>query len=176
MTGQRVKSCISKDNAMKELRNLLFWASVGLLAMLLVFVFASCRTRTVYVPVETKVLDSIVYHDTTFQEKLIPYKDSVSTRDTVSFLHNPYAYSYASWNKGILNHSLGIYPQSTVTVKIPYFIEKIRRIEVPKPYPVERKLSWWERFKINYGGASMMLNIACVALAVLWLAIRIKKK
>lgn len=107
---------------MKELRNLLFWASVGLLAMLLVFVFASCRTRTVYVPVETKVLDSIVYHDTTFQEKLIPYKDSVSVADTVSFLHNPYAYSYASWNKGILNHSLGIYPQSTVTVKIPYFI------------------------------------------------------
>lgn len=136
----------------------------------------SCRTRTVYMPVETKVLDSVVFHDTTFQEKLIPYKDSVSVADTTSFLRNPYAYSYASFINGILNHSLGIYPQSTVTVKIPYFIERIRRIDVPKPYPVERKLSWWERFKINYGGASMMLNIACVALAVLWLAIRIKKK
>ena len=86
----------------------------------------SCRTRTVYMPVETKVLDSVVFHDTTFQEKLIPYKDSVSVADTTSFLRNPYAYSYASFSNGILNHSLGIYPHATVTVKMPYFIEKIR--------------------------------------------------
>lgn len=161
---------------MKELKRLLFWAVVGIVAMLISVVFSSCRTRTVYTPIEMKVLDSIVYHDTMYQEKLIPYKDSVSVADTTSFLHNPYAYSRASWNNGILNHSLGIYPHATVTVKIPYFIERIRRIEVPKPYPVERKLSWWEQFKVNYGGASITLNIVCILFTIAWIAIRIKKK
>lgn len=136
----------------------------------------SCRTRTVYMPVETKVLDSVIFHDTTFQEKLIPYKDSVSVADTTSFLRNPYAYSYASFSNGILNHSLGIYPHATVTVKMPYFIEKIRRIEVPKPYPVEGELSWWEKFKINYGGASISINLTCVLFVIVWLPIKIRKK
>ena len=142
----------------------------------LVLTVYSCRTRTVYMPVETKVLDSVVFHDTTFQEKLIPYKDSVSVADTTSFLRNPYAYSYASFSNGILNHSLGIYPHATVTVKMPYFIEKIRRIEVPKPYPVERELSWWEKFKINYGGASISINLTCVVFGIVWLTIKIRKK
>ena len=127
-------------------------------------------------PVETKVLDSVVFHDTTFQEKLIPYKDSVSVADTTSFLRNQYAYSYASWNTCTLNHSLGIYPHATVTVKIPYFIEKIRRIEVPKPYPVEKELSWWEKFKINYGGVSITIKLTCVLFVIVWLAIKIRKK
>lgn len=141
-----------------------------------VLLFCSCRTRNVYIPVETKILDSIIYHDTTYQEKLIPYKDSVSTRDTASFLHNPYAYSYASWNNGMLSHSLGIYPQATVTVRIPYFVEKIRRVEIPKPYPVEKELSWWEQFKIRYGGASLLANIAFILLAAFIVQMKIRKK
>ncbi|WP_195501197.1 hypothetical protein [Bacteroides clarus] len=147
-----------------------------LYVILLALAVCSCRTRMVYMPVETKVLDSIICHDTTFQEKLIPYKDSVSVSDTTSFLRNPYAYSYASWSNGTLNHSLGIYPHATVTVKIPYFIERIRRVEVPKPYPVEKELSWWEKFKINYGGVSISINITCVLFVIVWLTIKIRKK
>lgn len=149
-----------------EFRRLLLWAAIGILAMLLVFVFASCRTRTVYVPVETKVLDSIILHDTTFQEKLVPYKDSVSIADTASFLCNPYAYSYAGYSNGMLHHSLGIYPFATVRVNVPYFIEKIRRIEVPKPYPVERELSWWNKFKVRYGNVSLFANLVFIAFLV----------
>ena len=142
----------------------------------LVLTVCSCRTRTVYMPVEKKVLDSVVFHDTTFQEKLLPYKDSVSVADTTSFLRNPYAYSYASFSNGILNHSLGIYPHATVTVKMPYFIENIRMIEVPKPYTVESELSWWEKFKINYGGVSISINLTCVLFVIVWLTIKIRKK
>lgn len=47
---------------MKELKRLLFWAVAGIVAMVLSVVFSSCRTRTVYTPIEMKVLDSIVYH------------------------------------------------------------------------------------------------------------------
>ena len=127
-------------------------------------------------PVETKVLDSVVFHDTTLQEKLIPYKDSVSVADTTSFLRNPYAYSYASFSNGILNHSLGIYPHATVTVKMPYFIEKIRRSEVPKPYPVDKELSWCEKFNINYGGVSILINMTCVLFVIVWLTKKIRNK
>lgn len=159
---------------MKELKRLLFWAAIGILAMLLSVAFSSCRTRTVYMPVETKVLDSIVLHDTTFQEKLVPYKDSVAVADTASFLYNPYAYSYANYSNGILHHSLGIYPFATVRVNVPYFIEKIRTVETPKPYPVEKELSWWDRFKLRYGNASLFANLVCVVLLVFKIRKKIK--
>lgn len=123
-----------------------------ILLTLLAVAICSCKTRTVYLPFETKTLDSIVYNDTTFREKLIPYKDSVAIPDTVSILSNPYAYSYARWSNGILHHSLGIYPFASVIVKVPYFMEKIRRIEIPKPYPVEKELTKWQQIKIELGG------------------------
>ena len=43
---------------MKELRKLLFWASVGLLAMLLVFVFASCKSPQPTLSVNREVKDN----------------------------------------------------------------------------------------------------------------------
>lgn len=116
--------------------------------MLVSFSFAGCRTK--YIPVEIKITDSISIHDTTFNEKLIPYRDSVSVKDTSSFLSNPYAYSWAVWDNGILHHSLGIWPNSVLVVRVPYYMERIKRIEIPKPYPVEKiiyvdkELNWWQ--------------------------------
>lgn len=136
---------------------------------------SSCKTRTVYMPFETKVVDSIIYHDTTFQERLIPYKDSVSTRDTTSFLSNPYAYSYAGLKDGFLYHSLGIYPFATVRINVPYFVEKIRRIETPKPYPVERELSWWEKTKMDFGGYAIVAIVITILIVVGKLVYKLKK-
>lgn len=131
-----------------------------MLLTLLMVAICSCKTRTVYLPLETKILDSIIYHDTTFREKLIPYRDSVAIPDTVSVLSNPYAYSYARWSNGMLHHSLGIYPFASVIVKVPYFMEKIRRIEIPKPYPVEKELTKWQQIKVELGGWAFGILIA----------------
>lgn len=136
-----------------------------MLLTLLMIAICSCRTRTVYLPLETRILDSIIYHDTTFREKLIPYRDSVAIPDTVSVLSNPYAYSYAKWSNGMLYHSLGIYPFASVIVKVPYFMEKIRRIEVPKPYPVEKSLTKWQWVKIEFGGWAFGIIIALILIA-----------
>ena len=96
------------------------WISV--LVILLASAICSCRSVR-YVPVETVRVDSTVVHDTLMDIQLVPYKDSIATRDTSSFLSNPYAYSWAKWSNGTLYHSLGIFPFVTTQVKVPYFIE-----------------------------------------------------
>lgn len=133
-----------------------------------------CRTK--YIPVEIKITDSTVVHDTTFNERLIPYRDSISIKDTFSFLTNPYAYSWAVWDNGILHHSLGIWPGAVLVVRVPYYTERIKRIEVPVPYPeekiiqVEKELNWWQRLRIWIGNI-VLLGIGIYG--VIWL---IKRK
>ena len=159
----------------KEYSRLGIGTLIGLSLMAIALSLSSCKTRTVYMPFETKVVDSVIYHDTAFQEKLIPYKDSISTRDTTSFLSNPYAYSYAGLKDGFLYHSLGIYPFATVRINVPYFVEKIRRIETPKPYPVERELSWWEKTKMDIGGYAIVAIVITILIVVVKLVYKLKK-
>lgn len=162
-------------NQFKEYARLCIGTLIGICLMIIALLLSSCKTKTVCIPFETKIVDSIVLHDTTFQEKLVPYKDSITTPDTTSFLRNPYAYSYASWSNGVLHHSLGIYPFASVTVKVPYFIEKIRRIETPKPYLVERKLNWWEKIKMDIGGYALVTIILAILFVVGRTAYKFKK-
>lgn len=110
------------------------WIAVAIV-LLLVF---SCKTR--YVPVEIKTTETVEVHDTTITERLVPYKDSTATRDTVSFLSNPYAYSWARYSGGILQHSLGIWPNSVLIVTVPHYMTVTKRIEVPKIVEVEKKI------------------------------------
>lgn len=136
--------------------------------------FVSCRTK--YVPVEIKVTDSVTIHDTMFSEKLVPYRDSVSVRDTSSFLSNPYAYSRAVWDNGVLHHSLGIWTDAVLVVRVPYYMERVKRIEIPKPYPeekivyVEKELGWWQRLRIWTG------NLVLIGIGIYGLVWLIKRK
>lgn len=149
--------------------------SVTAVLLLILLCAVSCRTRTVYMPFETLRLDSIQVHDTTFLWKLVPYRDSVSVNDTASFLFNPYAYSYANYSGGMLHHSLGIWTNASVLVQVPYFIDRYVRIEVPKPYPVEKELTRWQRFKMDFGEFSLgYLPLSLIVMA--WLVRRISGK
>lgn len=109
-----------------------------------------------YVPVETVRVDSTVVRDTLMRMELVPYRDSVAVRDTVSFLCNPYAYSWAKWSGGVLSHSLGIWPTAQATVKVPYFIDRYVRVKVPEVVEVEKKLSRWDNIRINVGGYAIV--------------------
>lgn len=142
---------------------------------LLVMLLSGCRTQHPCMVMEKTIMDSIAIRDTTYKVELVPYRDSISSPNTSSFLCNPYAYSYASYSNGLLNHSLGIYPFATATVKVPYFVEKIRRIEVPKPYYVERKLSWWERAKIDFGGYAIGTVVITILIVVGKMVYQLKK-
>lgn len=125
--------------------------------------FSSCRTK--FVPVETKITETTTIHDTTFTEKLIPYRDSISVQDTTSFLNNPYAYSWAVWDNGTLHHSLGIWPNAVLIIKVPNFIDRIKIIEKPVPYKVdkpvyiEKELSWYQSLLIWFGKIAWLIFI-----------------
>lgn len=145
-------------------KRIYIWITV---AILLLHLF-SCKTR--YIPVEIKTTETIELHDTTVTEKLATYRDTVATPDTVSFLTNPYAYSWAKYSNGLLQHSLGIWPGAVLTIKIPHYMTITKRVEVPKVLEVEKKLNWWQKTKIDFGGCSMLLNVIIIGLIIVkWL-------
>lgn len=126
-------------------------------------------------PVEVHTVDSLVLRDTVVNIQLIPYKDSVAIQGDSSYLSNPYAYSWAIWRNGILHHSLGIWPMSMFPVQLKY-IERIKRIEIPKPYPVieieyvEKKLSFFQKVRLMVG------DIALSGLGIYFIIWLIKRK
>ena len=144
-----------------------------IIAILLLMILTGCRSPK-YIPVEYHTTDSIVIHDTLVDVQLIPYRDSVSVLPSVgdstahSFLGNLYAYSWARWDGRMLQHSLGIWPGAITTVRIPYFMDRIRRIEKPVVKEVPIPLNRWQKFKMEFGGISFGVCIGLTAI-LLWI-------
>lgn len=103
---------------------------------------SSCRTQ--YVPVETvrtefKTRDSI-RHDSIYRH------DSVFVRvngDTVYLYKYKYLYKYQ-------------YIDRTDTL--------IKMDSIQVPYPVEKQLTKWQRFKLDFGGIAMLVMIGIVVI------------
>ena len=117
-----------------------------------------CGCRTEYVPVESVRYDSLMI------EKLI--RDSVFVRDSV-YVQEKGDTIYKYKDKYVY-----VYKNRVDT----FFAEKIREKEVP--VPVERKLTWWERVKLEYAEwvFGMIVAIALVYALRQWLARKIRKE
>lgn len=115
-----------------------------------------CGCRTEYVPIESVRYDSLFF--SYFVKDSVFVKDSTHVRergDTVFW----YRMKYMFVNKMV---------SDTV------YIERYKDRDVP--VPVERKLSWWERQKVDYGGWAMLILVAAMLLKIRkWLA-RITRK
>ena len=125
--------------------------------VLLLFLFL-CGCRTEYVPIESVSYDSVMV------EKLM--RDSVFVRDSVYLKEKgDTIYKYK-------DRFVYVYKNRVDT----FFAEKIREIEVQ--VPVERKLSWWERVKLNYAERviAVLVAIALVYALRQWLARKIRKE
>ena len=125
-----------------------------MILILFLLMLTSCRTE--YVPVESVRYDSLFF--TKFMKDSVYVKDSTHVRergDTVFW----YRLKFVFMNKSV-----------TDTV----YIERYKDRDVP--VPVERKLSWWERQKMDYGGWAMLILVAAMLLKIRkWLA-RITRK
>ena len=131
----------------------------GILIIAFLSLFFGC-SRKVYVPVEHKTVETVTLRDTVVQMRLEVIRDSVAVPDTLSYLENKYAESWAEWKSGRLHHSLGT-KQTQVPVQVQY-VEKERVVEVPKPYPVEvvkfveKELSWWQKLTMWLGNIAII--------------------
>ena len=127
-----------------------------LILLLIMYFFCECRTE--YVPIESVRYDSVMI------EKLM--RDSVFVRDSV------YLQEKGDTVFKYKDRFVYVYKNRVDT----FFAEKIREIEVP--VPVERKLTWWERVKLNYAEwvIAVLVAIALVYAIRQWLARKIRKE
>lgn len=117
-----------------------------------------CGCRTVYVPLEVVRYDSIVF--VSLDRDSVFVRDSVFLKekgDTVEKFKSKYVYVY----------------RDRVDT---FYMEKIREVEVP--VPVERKLSWWERVKLEYAEwlLGVLVAIALVYALRKWMARKVRKE
>lgn len=123
--------------------------------ILLLLLFCGCRTE--YIPIESVRYDSVMI------EKLM--RDSVYVRDSVYLKEKgDTIYKYK-------DRFVYVYKNRVDT----FFVEKSREIEVP--VPVERRLTWWERVKLNYDEWVIGVIVAMALIYALrqWLARKIRK-
>ncbi|WP_289755666.1 hypothetical protein [uncultured Duncaniella sp.] len=48
-------------------------------------------------------------------------------------------------------------------------LESVKSDSIPVPYPVERKLTWWQQTKMDLGGFALGGLVTAVCIAVIWL-------
>lgn len=126
--------------------------------------FVGCKTKTVYVPVKQITRETVTMRDTIFDTKLEYYRDTVVTPDTVSFLSNPYGFTWAETKGGKLHHSLSSWPDSSISVRT-HYIERILTDSIPAPYAVEvpvyreKELSIWQKIRIRLGELCLVFLI-----------------
>lgn len=126
-----------------------------LFMMLCLYLFCGCRAK--YIPVES------VYRDSLIIEKLL--KDSIYVRDSI-YVHDRGDTIYKYKDKYIY-----VIREVTDTM----YIYRDRNVGVP--YPVERKLSWWERLKIDMGGWVMLIVVIALTMRLFkWMARRLRKE
>ena len=101
--------------------------------------------------VRVEYRDRIIHDTTTFT--ITKEVEKIITKDTTSHLENSYAKSDAIVSQGILSHSLESIPQ---IIKVPFevevhdttYIEKSAETVYVTQY-VEKKLNWWQGFRID---------------------------
>ena len=154
---------------------------LGVVAFVLMFVLFSGCSKRVYVPVERTTTVYETLRDTLVEVDLKEVHDTVTIEtfggDTLSYLHNDLAYSFASIEDGKLGHSLGIRPGTKLLFPMQMkFIHIVDSIPYPVTVEVEKKLTWWQRMKMEYGGFAMGIATALAFIFGLFLWKDVQKK
>ena len=146
-------------NDPNDRRKLIVGIVAAVVFIVLFVTFSSCNHK-VYVPVERTTTVTQVVTDTVVEIRLEVVHDTITIesfgRDTASYMANDTHYSFATWHNGRLGHSLGTLPGASVKGPVQVVhTHTIDSIPYAVPVEVEKKLSWWERTKLEYGGFAM---------------------
>lgn len=125
-----------------------------IVALFICALFSGCRSIR-YVPVETVRTDTL--YQKVLQRDSIHIHDSVTIRekgDTVMIEH-----WRTQWRDRVQRDT--VYRSRTDSVQV--------------PYPVERQLSKWEQFCIDYGKVMTGATVVLLVFIIVWLARRLRK-
>lgn len=125
-----------------------------IVALFICALFSGCRSIR-YVPVETVRTDTL--YQKVLQRDSIHIHDSVTIRekgDTVMIEH-----WRTQWRDRLQRDT--VYRSRTDSVQV--------------PYPVERQLSKWEQFCIDYGKVMTGATVVLLVFIIVWLARRLRK-
>ena len=139
------------------------------LPLLLLLTASACSTvRQLPSTDSTKVevrYETKTVHDTAYVE-LPVIVEKLATLDTASVLENKYAKSAASVSGGVLTHSLETKPVRepvSVEKQIVYRDSLVYRDRVQTvTVEVEKKLTWWQSFKMKLGVVTLVLLVIVV--------------
>lgn len=131
------------------------WLAILAICSLLALMLFSCKSSVQYIPVETIVTEKEIVRDTIVIHQLKVIRDTIVVNDTISYLQNEYAESWAMWSFGKLHHSLNI-KQVDIPIEIRY---KDRWRETIKEVPIEVEIvkykdkpyTWYEKLLMAMG-------------------------
>ena len=130
----------------------------GIVTCILISILTGCKSVQ-FVPVETVKTDS-VYIDR-FQ------RDSIYQRDSV-FVNR--------WTAGDTIYQDKVVWKYVYRDKVKYDTVSILRSDTVRvPYPVERRLSTWEKVRLNVGGWVIALVVITILVVVGWAIYKIRK-
>lgn len=165
------KKNIQKENPMKNFK------SLGLIIIMALLVIGCSKTKTLYetIPIyikETKIEKEIL-RDTVIDVQIKEVFVQNETRDTISELSTPNAYSLAKYLDGVLFHTLE--QKGTQPTKVVYkdkFIFDTVNITQVRTIEKEKEIGWWNKLFIWSG---RILFILC-GLGLIYLILRNKLK
>lgn len=145
-------------------------AAVAVAFILAAMLLSGCRAHNRCMVVEKTITDSVFIRDTVIQVAIPEYRDSVTVApddmlgDTArSFLSNPYSGSWAEWDGRMLHHSLFVWPGTKISVNVPHYVTRWRRVETEVPVYIKREFTRIEKFRMTMGDLSM-IAIAAILL------------
>lgn len=116
----------------------------------------SCRTHTVYLPAESVRTDTV---------RIVSLqRDSVRTTDSVFVAVKGDTVRIERWR----TRERWRVGRDTLW--------RVRTDSVAVPYPVERRLTRWERAKREAGGVAIGIAFVALSVAVVWLLKRIRRR
>ena len=126
----------------KETKDELIGSLIGLLLLALLLLLTSCRTQIKYVPVEAIKTDSVFFNSVRIDSTYV-----IQRGDTVTEYRYRYIYKYKDRVDTL-------------------YINRTDSIRVPYPVEIEKKLTVWQRTKIEVGGWAMAAVIVIILIVV----------
>ena len=136
-----------------------FWCLLGMVVLIAICLLTGCKSVE-YVPVETVRTVYVTKTDTFIQ------KDSIFCHDSVFIHQKGDTVWYEKWHTKYIDR----WKERIVTDSF------IKRDSIRVPYPVERKLSKWQSFCLDYVKVMLGGSIAAVIVIIAWLVVWIRKR